>query len=236
MKSLFGKFCVVILIFLVIAGLGLLLVSRCGNSSKEIRNIVLISIDTCRADYLSCYGYPSQATPNIDAIAAEGIRFENAISPVPLTLPAHSSMLTGTNPPYHGVHDNEGYELGKFNTTLAEILKDEGFTTTAFISAFVLDSQFGIDQGFDTFNDRLSDKDNASGPIRDRKGAETSRLAVKWLEENENEKFFLFLHYFDPHIEYQPPEPFASQYASNLYAGEIAYTDHCIAQVITGSN
>ena len=205
--------------------------ARLGQN--KIRNIVLISIDTCRADYLSCYGYPSQTTPNIDAIAAEGIRFENVISPISMTLPAHGSMLTGTNPLYHGVHDNEDYQLGKFNTTLAEILKDEGFTTAAVVSAFVLDSQFGIDQGFDTFDDRLNYEHKTSGPIKDRKGSETSRLAVKWLEENRNEKFFLFLHYFDPHVEYQPPEPFASQYAHNLYAGEIAYTDHCIAQVIT---
>ena len=231
-KQILNKYRV-ILICIVLAVVFSLWFFAARLGQDKIRNVILISIDTCRADYLSCYGYPSKTTPNIDTIAAEGILFENVISPNPTTLPAHSSMLTGTNPPYHGVHDNEGYQLGKFNTTLAEILKEAGFSTAAFISAFVMDSQFGIDQGFDTFNDRFEEEIVPMSGISERKGHETSRLAVKWLEENKDEKFFLFLHYYDPHLDYEPPEPFASQYASNLYAGEIAYTDHCIGQVIS---
>ena len=119
---------------------------RSPKSGTEIQNVLLISIDTCRADYLSCYGYPSKTTPNIDELAKEGILFENVVSPVPLTLPAHSSMLTGTIPVYHGVHDNMDYRLAEFNITLAEILKEAGFATGAAISAFVLDSKFGIGQ------------------------------------------------------------------------------------------
>ena len=117
-------------------------------SPKTFHNVLLISIDTCRADRLSCYGYGLLTTPNIDALAAESILFENVISPIPQTLPAHSSMLTGTIPPYHGVHHNFDYLADESNTTLAEILKDVGFTTGAAISASVLDSEFGIDQGF----------------------------------------------------------------------------------------
>ncbi|MCJ7693509.1 MAG: sulfatase-like hydrolase/transferase [Sedimentisphaerales bacterium] len=219
--------------------LGLLLITiaiawfltQLDTAVKNIQNVVLISIDTCRADYLSCYGYPHKTTPNIDAIADTGIVFENVISPVPLTLPAHASMLTGTIPPYHGVHDNFNYWLGSSNITLAETLKDNGFTTAAIISAFVMDSQFGLNQGFDTYQDRFQHQVNQP-EASERPGWQTSLLAQNWLDQRKNEKFFLFLHYYDPHTKYEPPEPFASKFADNLYAGEIAYTDYCIAQVI----
>lgn len=196
-----------------------------------VRQIILISIDTCRADYLGCYGYQSETTPNIDAVAAEGILFENAISPVPVTLPAHSSMLTGTDPPYHGVHDNSAHLVDDSNVALAETLKNVGFTTGAAVSAFVLDAQFGLGQGFDTYHDDF-ETPRVGNTVVQRRAGETTRVALEWLEENKNEEFFLFLHYYDPHHKYQPPEPFASQFASNPYAGEIAYTDHCIGQVI----
>jgi len=202
-----------------------------GTAVKNIQNVVLISIDTCRTDYLSCYGYPHKTTPNIDAIADNSIIFENVISPVPLTLPAHASMLTGTIPPYHGVHDNFNYWLGTSNITLAETLKDNGFTTAAIISAFVMDSQFGLNQGFDTYYDRFDRKVNQPD-ASERPGRQTSFLAQNWLEQHKDQRFFLFLHYYDPHTKYEPPEPFASKFADNLYAGEIAYTDYCIAQVI----
>ncbi len=228
-KTLFSRYRIIILVFIVV-----IIAWLCSHfifSANRIQRVILISIDTCRADYLSCYGYRRDTTPNIDELAKEGILFENVISPVPMTLPAHSSMLTGTVPVYHGVHDNLYYELGKSNVTIAEILKDKGFSTGSVISAFVLDSRFGLDQGFDTYNDTFEEQYMA-GTISERKGRETSRFAIKWLQENKNEKFFLFLHYFDPHAGYTPPEPFASQFANNLYAGEVAYTDHCIGQVI----
>jgi arylsulfatase A-like enzyme/Flp pilus assembly protein TadD len=209
---------------------------------EDIRHIVLISIDTCRADYLSCYGYPDKTTPNIDRLARQGILFENVISPVPITLPAHSSMLTGTNPPYHGVHDNIDYKLGGSNVTLAEILKEAGFSTAAFISAFVLDSMFGLDQGFDTYHDHFDAVRETPGGINERIGGETNRYALQWLEKQKDERFFMFLHYFDPHREYDPPERYKSMFPNRgetngliptgLYAGEIAYTDYCIGQVV----
>ena len=206
-----------------------LLFYRQGCSSR-IRNVILISIDTCRADHLSCYGFKQKTTPNIDRIADEGVLFENTVSPVPVTLPGHSSMLTGTIPPYHGVHDN-GYPLDQGNVTLAERLKENGFTTGGIISAFVLDSGFGIDQGFDSYNDRFENPLKTES-IEQRAGGETTRFANEWLEDHKAEKFFLFLHYFDPHFIYDAPEPFRSRFMLDPYAGEVAYADHCIGQVI----
>ena len=200
-------------------------------SAKKPHRVILISIDTCRADYLSCYGYPRQITPNIDAIAKEGILFENALAPIPLTLPAHCSMLTGTYPLYHGVHDNLDYSFAEFNTTIAEILRARGYSTAAVVSSFVLDKKFGTHQGFDTYNDRFIEPIGPRDSLQ-RRGEEASRFACSYLDQHADVPFFLFLHYFDPHDAYIPPEPFASEYADNLYAGEIAYTDYCIAQVI----
>ncbi|MCP4710269.1 MAG: tetratricopeptide repeat protein [Planctomycetes bacterium] len=196
-----------------------------------IRQVILISIDTCRADHLSCYGFDRPTTPHIDELAGQGVLFERAFSPAPLTLPAHCSLLTGTYPPYHQVHDNFGYKLGDSQLTLAEILKDNGFGTGAVISAFVLDEQFGMHQGFDKYYDQF-DESGDSNLDAERRGEDANRLAFSFVEENQDQPFFLFLHYYDPHDAYQPPEPFASDYANDLYLGEIAYTDNCIGQLV----
>lgn len=203
----------------------------CDTKEKSVRHIILISIDTCRADYLSCYGFNKKTTPNIDAFAKEGVLFERCISPVPLTLPAHSSILTGTNPVNHGVHDNLDYTLAPENITLAERFKEHGFTTGAIVSTFVLNRKFEMNQGFDTYDDTFRN------PIEsfietERRGDEASQIACEWIEEHKSENFFLFLHYYDPHDAYWPPEPFLSRYRDDLYAGEIAFTDHCIKRVL----
>jgi arylsulfatase A-like enzyme/Tfp pilus assembly protein PilF len=216
-----------VLLFIVAAGWFL----KSLFSDYEIKNLILISIDTCRPDYLSCYGYPRKTTPNIDNLAKKGTLFKNVIASVPLTLPSHSTMLTGTNPPYHGVHGNQDYKLGQSNVTLAEILHEHNFITGAIVSSFVMDSQFGLAQGFDTYGDRFENPFNFTG-VDERKAEETSKFALEYLDKNRNEKFFLFLHYYDPHFIYNPPEPFASDFADNLYAGEIAYTDYWIGKVI----
>ena len=230
--SRFSRKPVVLIALSLLIGVTVLwLYQQTGPLNKEVKNVVLISIDTCRADHLSCYGYGRNTTPNIDRIARESILFTNAYSPVPLTLPAHGSMLTGTIPPYHGVHENQGYKLHESNVTLAEILRQNDYTTGAVISSFVLDSQFGLNQGFEYYNESfvelLKDTDESQ-----RRGGEASRFAMEWLDENRSERFFLFLHYYDPHTAYEPPEPFASRFSDNLYAGEIAYTDQCIGQVL----
>ncbi len=220
----------------LLAGLVLLvavvLLSCSILTARPIRNVILISIDTCRADYLSCYGYPRKTTPNIDAIADTAALFENVISPVPLTLPSHCSMMTGTIPPYHGVHDNDNYWLNGQNITLAEVLKENGFATAAFVSAFVLDSQFALDQGFDTYYDNFDRQPARLEAANERRADQTTRFTLDWLDNHSDDKFFLFVHYYDPHTDYEPPEPFASKFSDNLYAGEIAYTDHYIGSVI----
>ncbi|MBN1765653.1 MAG: sulfatase-like hydrolase/transferase [Sedimentisphaerales bacterium] len=235
------KIIIISVMALILAGLGYWYLS--GRSVNSIQNVILISIDTCRSDYLSCYGYARETTPNIDAVAGEGIRFENVFSPVPLTLPAHSSMLTGTIPPYHGVHDNNGYRLDQSNVTLAEILKEQGFTTGAVIASFILNRQFGISQGFDHYNDTFEEDISKDGRFSERRGAEVTRFANGWLAAYSSKPFFLFLHYYDPHLRYESPEPYRSRFfekspfkmaeLKSLYAGEVAYTDYCIGQVIT---
>ncbi|MBN1766305.1 MAG: sulfatase-like hydrolase/transferase [Sedimentisphaerales bacterium] len=235
-------------IIITIVVLGAVLAGYLFLSPKPvIRHVILISMDTTRSDFLSCYGYPCDTTPNIDVLAQTGVLFENVITPQPYTLPAHCSMLTGTVPPYHGVLDNKGYILGKDNVVLAEILKKNGFSTAGFISAFVLDSQFGLDQGFDVYDDEF-ENEQITVAIVERTGDETTRHVIKWLEEKRGEKNFVFLHYYDPHMSYEAPEPFRSKFAipsgkipmnpkqdqgrRDAYAGEIAFTDHCIGRVI----
>jgi arylsulfatase A-like enzyme/tetratricopeptide (TPR) repeat protein len=196
-----------------------------------IRHVVLISIDTCRADHLSCYGFNKQTTPNIDKIAQQGVLFENAVSPAPITLPAHISLLTGTIPPFHGIHDNLNYFLEEEKLTLAEILNENGFRTGGVISAFVLDARFGLAQGFEFFQDDFVTVYNSAFGS-ERRGDESTRFALDWLEKHKDEKTFLFLHYYDPHSLYDPPEPYATEFARDPYSGEIAFTDFCIGRMV----
>jgi len=216
----------------LLVGCGPAPTARPPIQGPAIQRVVLISVDTCRADHLSCYGFDKNTTPHLDALAAAGVLFERVVSPVPLTLPAHSSMLTGTNPTFHGVHDNHAYRLADAHLTLAELLKQRGFSTAAFVSTFILDSQFGLDQGFDLYEDEISGDHQVHGSFHERKGDRTTQLALEWLDDRQGDDFFLFLHYFDPHEDYEPPEPFADRFADNPYAGEIAFTDHCIGRVV----
>ena len=220
-----------LILLLTIPVIASALLSSCGLLRPTAPNVLLISIDTLRADYLSSYGFPRETTPNIDAIAREGVLFKNVVSPVPITLPAHASMLTGRIPPSHGMHDNLGNRLGESNVTLAEMLKEQGFTTGAIVSSFVLDSKFNLSQGFDAYNDRFEEEHKILY-LSERKGDEATRLAKEWLEKHRHERFFLFLHYYDPHDGYEPPEPFASRFADDLYAGEVAFVDYCVGQVM----
>ena len=142
---------------------------------REIKHIVLISLDTTRADHLSCYGYPKNTTPHIDALATHATRFEHVVSTAPMTLPAHSTMFTGMIPPAHGVHHNIGYQLAPSNTTMAELLREDGFHTAGIISSFVLFKKFGISQGFDTYNETFSGARNTRFGL-ERRGDETTRI------------------------------------------------------------
>ncbi len=217
-----------ILVIVLVAAAGVWFFTGGGS---ETRNVILISIDTCRADHLGCYGYPGKITPNIDALADEAVVFENAICPVPITLPSHTTMLAGTTPLYHGVHDNATYRVAEYNRTIAQILAEHGYRTGAIVSATVLDSAYGLARGFDSYQDNMGHGPAGTRPVSRPAGA-TTRLAVNWLDKHRDEKFFMFLHYFDPHFPYEPPAPFSSLFRDNLYAGEIAYTDSCIGLLI----
>ena len=198
---------------------------------NAIRNVVLISIDTCRADHLSCYGYKRPTTPNIDAVARDGALFKTALTPVPLTTPAHSSMLTGTYPPTHQISLNTYGQLADSNVTLAKILREAGYQTAAFVGAFPLDARFGLNQGFDTYDGSFSDPSNKELWGR-RAGEEVNRPALVWLDDHANQPFFLFLHYYDLHQPQQRHPPFTTPFADDHYAGEFAYVDNCIGRVL----
>ena len=200
------------------------------NLPDNIDTIILISIDTLRADHLSCYGYGYQTTPNIDEMAKGSLFFQDTFSTIPLTLPAHCSMLTGLIPPTHGVHDNFEMYLPDKTVTLAEVLRQNGYTAYGIISSVVLDGRFGMNQGFDIYDDTFVDQINDS-TMAQRNGKETTEHAIKWLADNSDKKKFMFIHYYDPHTSYIPPEPFSKQF-KHPYDGEIAFTDHCIGRVI----
>jgi arylsulfatase A-like enzyme len=204
-----------------------------GDIAPSDLNVILVTIDTLRSDRVSSYGSELVDTPNIDNFASEGVLFSNAASTVPFTLPAHSSILTGLYPPGHGVRENVGYTLDPSIPTLAEVLSDGGWTTAGFVSAFVLDGRWGIDQGFDHYFDdfNLKDFETANLSSVQRSGDVTIAKAVRWLDGRpKNAPFFLWLHLYDPHDPYTPPEPFKSQYPGRPYDGEVAYTDSLIGE------
>lgn len=204
---------------------------------KDKLNIVLFTIDTLRADHLECYGYEGVKTPHINGLAAEGVRFAHFISQAPLTLPSHCSIFTGTYPLFHGVRDNGGFYLKENHTTLAELLKVRGYRTGAFVGAFVLDSCWGLDQGFDYYFDNfdLTKYRRISLDAVQRRGDEVLDEARRWIEARLDDKFFVWIHLYDPHTPYDPPEPFKTQYQGRmfgLYDGEIAYVDFLIGEFI----
>ena len=215
---------------LLLAGVGTWFVVQQRASVPAIRHVVLISLDTCRADHLSCYGYAQPTTPNIDALAGQGYQFNHAVTPIPLTLPAHASMLTGTIPPHHGKHENKDVYFDPSHVTLAALLRTKGYRTGAFVGSQVLNGRFGLDRGFDTYDDRFVEQGRAGSS--ERSAEAVNRAAFAWLDKQTDDPVFLFLHYYDPHDAYEPPEPFATTFQENPYAGEIAYTDHCIGEVV----
>ncbi len=200
-------------------------------------NVLIITLDTTRADHLGSYGYARGSTPRLDELAARGARFREAITVTPLTLPAHSSLMTGTFPMFHGVRDNGGFYLGEDQTTLAEILRAKGYRTGGFVSAFVLDSRWGINQGFDTYFDNF-DLDQAKGGGMDeiqRPAQDVIDKALEWLDKDVERPFFGWVHLYDPHTPYNAPEPFRSRFPRTLsgaYDAEIAYADQQLGRLI----
>ena len=197
-------------------------------------NLLLITLDTTRADRIHAYGFDGIETPNLDRLAREGVLFENAVAPAPLTLPAHSSIFTGAFPPAHGVRDNGGFFLDDKETTLAERLEAKGFTTGGFVGAYVLDHKWGIAQGFQTYFDDfdLSKYQSLSLGSVDRPGNEVADKALSWLDKVGRSRFFGWVHFYDAHSPYTPPEPFKSRYSGHPYIGEIAFVDSQVGRLL----
>jgi arylsulfatase A-like enzyme/predicted Zn-dependent protease len=196
------------------------------KQGKEF-NTILITVDTLRADRIHCYGFAEIETPFMDLFARRGVKFDKCISQTPLTLPSHTTILTGTHPLFNGVRDNGGFLVPQELVTLAELFKDKGYQTAAFVAAYVVDSKWGLNQGFDYYFDNfdLSRFQRISLGSVQRPADEVMDEALSWLEERKDEKFFTWIHLYDPHTPYEPPPPFDRKYPGRPYIGEIAFTD-----------
>ena len=193
--------------------------------------VVIITLDTTRADRLSPYGFMDVSLPHLERLAREGVIFDQASSVAPLTLPAHTTLFTGLLPPTHRVHDNADTALADDKTTLAEVLQAQGFRTAAFVGSVVLAPDRGLKQGFEVYSS-VSTAAADPRPRRQRPANEVMDEAVPWLKTVGDSRFFLWTHLYDPHRPYDPPEPYRSRYAHNPYVGEIAFADAQIGRLI----
>jgi len=203
--------------------------SQAGGGSP---NILIVTLDTTRADRLGSYGCSWARTPHLDRLAAEGVRFTQAYSPVPLTLPAHGSLFTGAYPLFHRVRNNGTYVLAPQVETLAEILRRAGYTTAAFIASFVLDSRFGLDQGFEVYDDDMDNGGRIKTLVSERRAAEVFDGFSRWFAARPTKPFLAWVHFFDPHLPYDPPEPMRSDHSLSPYDGEIANVDFYAGKII----
>jgi len=194
--------------------------------------VIVISVDTLRADHLPAYGYRGVETPHIDALRRDAVLFERAYSPVPLTLPSHVSMLTGLLPPQHGVHNNLGFAFDATkHPTLPSVLKQRGYATGAAVSAYVLRGASGLGALFDDYDDAVAIRGGASIGSQQRSGRETAAVAQRWIEQHKGAPFFYLLHLFEPHSPYTPPEPHRSRWKLP-YDGEIAAADEIVGELL----
>jgi choline-sulfatase len=207
---------------------------KASPAHKSPINVILITMDTLRADHVSCYGAKQVRTPALDSLCRDGIVFERAVSQVPLTWPSHAAILTGTYPFQNGVQDFTGQPLSKQFHTVTQGFKHHGYATGAVVSAFVLDRSWGLSRGFDFYDDAFSAETFKKKDIGlvDRKAEESVSHAIAWLKKTPHRPFFLWLHLYDPHSPYDPPEPYFTQYRDHLYDGEIGYADHELARLL----
>jgi arylsulfatase A-like enzyme/Tfp pilus assembly protein PilF len=234
-----------------VVAIGAALLASCGASTRHAdlrvipdQNVLLITIDTLRADALGCYGGQTP-TPALDALAADGVRFDFAHAHAVLTLTSHASILTGTYPFQHGLRDNSGYRLAPRARTAGTLLKAAGYETAAFLAAFPLHSRFGLNQGFDRYDDRFGDTRAPDEFVMpERAGSQVVALARDWLAGRAGgtgtgggagpaaKPWFVWVHLFDPHAPYRPPPPFDAPFASRPYYGEVAAVDAALAPLL----
>jgi choline-sulfatase len=206
-------------------------------------NVLLITLDTLRADHLSCFNPQSVPTPHIDALATRGVRFVQAVAQVPLTTPSHASIMTGTYPQVHKVRDIGGFVLDKSVPTLASVAQGAGLETAAFVGAAVLSHHYGLNKGFETYNDDMGAKRDEGllpGVVAEIRGDAVTERVLEWLERRHEvsgrsasgKNFFLWVHYYDPHFPYDPPMPFKAKYSKDLYSGEVAFTDAQVGRLL----
>ena len=221
----------------LVAALGVAIVfqSACTRTQPAASaanfNLLLITLDTVRADHIGAYGYGKIETPNLDRLASEGVRFAEASSPVPLTLPAHATILSGLLPPRHGVRNNGAERFPEGPATLATQLAAAGYRTGAFIGAFVLDRRFGLGRGFDRYDDDIP-RERAADLDVERPGRVVTDRALAWLSEKSEKPFFAWVHLYDAHAPYAPPEPFRTLYPDRPYDGEVAEVDAQVGRLL----
>jgi arylsulfatase A-like enzyme/Flp pilus assembly protein TadD len=196
-------------------------------------SVLLVTIDTLRADALGAYGKANAGTPTLDRLAAEGVRFERCHAQNVVTLPSHANILSGRYPFDHGIRDNAGFRFPAGADTLATLLKARGFRTAAFVSAFPLDSRFGVDRGFDVYDDHFGDRGSHTAfRMEERPGSQTVAAALRWLGAQGSSPAFLWVHVYEPHFPYVPPEPFASEHRDDPYQGEVATADSILEPLL----
>ena len=230
------------LVVLLAAALVVPALISCRDRKAEIAkpgprnaNVVLITLDTTRADHLSCYGTGFAKTPNLDALAARGVRFEHATAQLPLTIPSHACIMTGSYPEVNGVRGMAGFVLANRHPTIATVSRAAGFGTAAFVGSSVLGRRFGFSTGFETYDDdmgRSVAEAMQPGMLLERRASVVTDRAIEWLKANGSRNFFLWCHYYDPHAPYEPPEPYRHLYSRDLYSGEIAYADSQVGRLI----
>jgi len=215
----------------------LLVAIGCGRAPSV--NLLIISIDTTRADHLGAYGYEAAQTPTLDALAARGFLFRRHLTPVPITLPSHTTLMTGLYPPTHTVRDNVAFKVPQEAVTLAEVLRDEGYDTSAFVGSYPLAAEFGLDQGFDHYDDELERPGSRAAKGRfeiyfDERSAGDVVDAVAAYHQDRDplRPFFAFVHFFDPHQPQIPPAPYDMTFRQLPYDGELAYVDEQIGRLL----
>src|SRR5687767_9539760 len=227
-----------ILIFVLagsVAVLGWFLYARNARSAafrQPGANLLLVTIDTLRADAIGAYGNTRASTPWMDRLAASGVRFDQARAHNVVTLPSHANILAGLSPLHHGVRDNSGFRFPADRRTLATILKEHGYGTGAFVSAYPLDSRFGLNRGFDVYDDDFLDAvPGQHFLIQERKGVETVARASRWIAATP-QPWFAWVHLYEPHYPYSPPEPIAARFRGSEYDGEVAAADAALAPLL----